>query len=336
MSVLQDAMSLDHPEPQPLFPHRIDADRITRALDLLPPGRPLILIDAPPPELDPRGGDFLDVRTDYLSALDAAAAEDRPVVYAVDQDDLGSEVVRALVQRRLRYVPAQRTRPVSYAYKDRWARRAIETEHARQVERGFAKFEPGTRDAENLCQFLRTTEGLPGAFVEVGCYLGSSGGVAMAYMAERGIYRPAWFFDVFEGFNYPAALQSVDAMWAETHATDGIERVTERLRLHARPERGRPVRVERLNIITDDLPAELGSIAVANLDVDMLEAVYAGLMRLAPRIVPGGMIVAEDPGHTPALIGAQAAVDMFLEQSAAADFTPIYLESGQYVFVRRA
>ncbi len=186
-----------------------------------------------------------------------------------------------------------------------------------------------------ICQALRATERLPGAYLEIGCYLGSSGAVAVRYMAERGINRPAWFLDVFDGFTYEAARESVDALWADTHFTDGIEKVRERLSLHAEPEVGRPVHVVRSNVVTDDLPSEIEQVAVANIDVDLLEAVHAALIKTAPLIVPGGIMIAEDPGHTPALIGAQVAVDLFLEHPLAADFTPIYMESGQYFFVRR-
>lgn len=293
------------------------------------------MIDDDPPGVELDGGAYCDVRGDYLPALEAAAAAGRPVVYAIEQDDLGSRVVQDLVRRRIRYLPAQRTRPTSYAYKDAAARRAIEAEYERQTREGWAKFEPGSRDAENICQVLRLTEAVPGAYVEIGCYLGSSGAVAMRYMAERDIRRPAWFFDVFEGFNYPAAQESADAVWAGTHATDGLEKVAERLSLHARPDLGRPVHVRRANVITDPFPEELGPIAAANIDVDMFEAVLIALERVAPLMAPGGIIIAEDPGHTPLLIGAQAALDMFLQRPEAEPFTPIYMESGQYLLMRR-
>jgi hypothetical protein len=92
--------------------------------------------------------------------------------------------------------------------------------------------------------------------------------------------------------------------------------------------------VLKSNIITDELPPELDNIVVANLDVDQLEAIFAGLKRLAPRIVIGGILIVEDPGHTPQLIGALAALELFLRSALAQDFLPIYMRSGQYFLIR--
>lgn len=219
-------------------------------------------------------------------------------------------------------------------HKDYRARSAIESEWSFQREAQFDKFDFGYGDAENICQALQTTRSLAGAYVEVGCFRGSSGRIALRYMQEAHIYRPSYFLDVFEGFTYPAAQASADAIWANSHATEGIEVVSGRLKEFEQPLLGRTVHVVTNNIITDELPSEIDSIAVANLDVDQLEAVYAGLVKLAPKIAIGGILIVEDPGHTPLLIGAQAALDIFIASEIAEKFLSIYMHSGQYFLVR--
>jgi hypothetical protein len=110
--------------------------------------------------------------------------------------------------------------------------------------------------------------------------------------------------------------------------------VSQRLKRLEQRHLGRSVNVIKHNIITQDLPADIGSIAVANLDVDQLESVYAGVCRLAPKIAVGGILIVEVPGHTPLLIGAHAALSVFLRTAVARQFVPIYMASGQYFLVR--
>ncbi len=155
-------------------------------------------------------------------------------------------------------------------------------------------------------------------------------------MQELGIYRPSYFFDVFDGFNYEEAKSSSDALWFGSHVTHGQSVVAERLQSFDLPGLGRPVIVQKNNIITDDLPPEITKIAVANLDVDILEGVYHGLVRLAPLIVPGGILIVEDTGHTPALAGAALAVELFQQTPIARQFTSIYMASGQLFLLRNA
>jgi hypothetical protein len=172
--------------------------------------------------------------------------------------------------------------------------------------------------------------------VEIGCFRGSSGSVALHYMRTARIFRDAYFFDVFDGFEYDAAKQSADAIWAGTHATEGREIVEQRLSRHARPADGLNVFVRRHNIVEEPVPPALDRIVLANIDVDLYEAVLAALVKIAPRIVSGGIVIVEDPGHTPALVGARIALEEFLETEPARRFTPIHMESGQtFLFCNR-
>ena len=75
-------------------------------------------------------------------------------------------------------------------------------------------------------------------------------------------------------------------------------------------------------------------IAVCNIDVDMLEAVEAALEKVRPKMVSGGIIIAEDFGHTPALLGAQYAVLKFLDLYKN-EFYSMYLQSGQFLMIKK-
>jgi hypothetical protein len=183
-------------------------------------------------------------------------------------------------------------------------------------------------DFENLIQALESTRQVPGDFIEVGVFQGRSAHCALSYMRRAGIQRRAWLLDVFEGFTYPEALKSRDAYWAGSH-TDTAEAAV-RQWMAEFPN----ATVLKANIITDPLPADLKCVAVANVDVDLYEAVAASLQRIVPLTLPGSIIVLEDQGHTPPLGGAWLAVKEFLDSPAAADFTPVHLASGQMFLVR--
>jgi hypothetical protein len=287
-------------------------------------GRIVVLVDQ---DIDAsNGAEIVDVRKKAPSVLN----EPRPAaaIYAVHQDDLGLPFIERLVALRVKFYPVFAAEPARWSHKDQVARRAIEAEHAHQTQARFDKFDFGFGDAENICQALHITRNVAGAYVEVGCYRGSSARVALEYMKRSGIKRASYFLDVFEGFTYPEAHASSDAIWANSHATDGIEIVTQRLR-----ELDPDAIVLKNNIITDDLPG-IQEVAVANLDVDQIEAVYAGLVKLAPKIAVGGILIVEDPGHTPLLIGAHTALQQFLATDAARPFAPIYMASGQYFLVK--
>ena len=293
-------------------------------------GRCVVIVDQ---DVEPLlNAEIVDIRT---QKPDAMLGE--PIfcaIYAVDQDDAGLPFINWLIERRIHFIPIIRGEPAEYIHKDGVARRVIEEEYQFQVAARFDKFDFGYQDAENICQAIQATRHLDGSYVEVGCGRGSSGGVAVRYMSEKGVNRPCYFFDVFDGFVYDAAKTSTDAVWVNSHATEGIDVVTARLKRFEQPMLGRVVTVQKNNIITDELPPEIDKIVVANLDVDQLEAIYAGLSKLAARMVVGGILIVEDPGHTPLLIGACAALDLFLKTETGRKFTPIYMRSGQYFLVK--
>lgn len=95
-----------------------------------------------------------------------------------------------------------------------------------------------------------------------------------------------------------------------------------------------PHKVIRNNIITDALPPEVREIALCNIDVDMYEAIAAALAKVAPLMIVGGIIIAEDQGHTPLLVGAYVAVRDFLDSAEGKKFLPIEMMSGQMFLVK--
>jgi hypothetical protein len=147
-------------------------------------------------------------------------------------------------------------------------------------------------------------------------------------MRQAGILRKSYFFDTFEGFSYPTAETSADAIWLGTHENTSIQRVTELLSCFANAHVG------KLNIIEDELPKEVAGIAVCNIDVDIYEAIRAALKKTADLMVPGGIIIVEDTGHTPLLGGALLAMEEFLQTEQANSFLPIHLSSGQTFLVK--
>jgi hypothetical protein len=271
-----------------------------------------------------------------LAALDAVDPAASVVLYAVEHALDGLAVARRLVERKIRFLPLGAGPVGGWVYDDPVARQVIEDAYIGQTLAGFAKFEdPGSKDDfVNLTQALHTTDRIEGCVVEVGCFRGSSGAVMLDYANAKQLRPKAFhFFDVFDGFNYKEALESSDAVWAKTHRTEGEAAVRERLTAKAGIHQ---VTVRKMNVISDVLPADVGPVALLNLDVDLYEAVAAGLKRFAPLIVRGGILICEDAGHTPGLIGARLALQEFLESKRGAAFTPVHMPSGQAFLIKHA
>jgi len=90
------------------------------------------------------------------------------------------------------------------------------------------------------------------------------------------------------------------------------------------------------NIITDPLPKEIKKIAACNIDVDIFDAVESALEKVSNLIVVGGIIILEDGGHTPALLGAHCAVEKFMKTSEGKRYHKILLSSGQTLLIKLA
>lgn len=308
------------------------SDAIWRAAKLLPGRQPVVLWDGYGAVGEVRR---IDCASEDPAAVDAYPAETTVFIYACTQDDIGGPFIRRVIAKGAKFLPISWAEPSQYINIDTDARRSLETEYRNQKLGGFAKWDFGPGDFINLIQALAITSNLPGAYVELGCFRGSSGGAVLNYLRAKRRKMACHFLDVFSGFDYEEAERSADALWKNSHATEGYEVVSARLKAYAANCEGLEVQVYKTNCITEPLPAAITEIAVANIDVDLYEAVKAGLEKVAPLVVPGGILIAEDPGHSPALIGARVALDEFLESDLGAMFTPIVMESGQTFMVRR-
>ena len=183
-------------------------------------------------------------------------------------------------------------------------------------------------DMENLCQIINTTKDIDGDYLEIGVFRGDTARLALHYMKEKHIYRKSYFLDTYEGFTYEAAEVSKDVMWVGSHQSTSFELVKKRLAGYENAN------CRKCNIITDDLPSEIEKIAVCNIDVDMEEAVYAALVKVRDKISKGGIIIAEDYGHMPELVGACYSINMFIEENKDL-FTWLYFPSGQMVLIKK-
>lgn len=283
---------------------------------------------------------LLDARRSPPSVLESLPA-DAAVLYACLKDDYGLPFVDIAYARHLQVRPVLFAMPRDYLWRNTPAMHALRKEVEHQRAAGYLKVDYGIGDFTNLIQAFEATRQRPGCIVEVGCFCGSSAGALLAYVRSRQEERgfPEQFFhymDVFEGFDYPEALASSDVFWAGTHQTDGYAAVRERILAYGRDVPGLHIEVSRCNVITDPIPEAIvrAGVKLANIDVDLYEAVAAGLARYAPLIVPGGIMICEDAGHTPLLIGALKAVEEFMASEAGQNFCRLDLPSGQTFLIR--
>lgn len=283
---------------------------------------------------------LMDVRDSDVAAMEATHAE-TGIVYACFQDDLGLPFVNVAYARRLRVHPVMFANPRDYLSRNTPAKKSLRAEIESQRAAGFLKLDFGYGDFLNLIQAFEVTRNRPGCIVEVGCFCGSSAGALLSYVrsrqAERGFPELSFhYMDVFEGFNYPHAISSSDVFWAGTHQTDGFEPVRERIQAYGRGIDGMRIEVSKCNIITDPIPEEIvrSGVRMANIDVDLYEATAAGLARIAPFVVCGGIMICEDSGHTPLLIGALKALEEFVDSDMGKKFCRLDMPSGQTFLVR--
>ena len=183
-------------------------------------------------------------------------------------------------------------------------------------------------DFENIFQALEATRNLQGDYVEIGTFQGASARATLNYRNKANINKKCYFVDTYEGFTYDEALNTQDTLWTNTHLNTSVEKVNNYLADYDNYE------LIKSNIIQEELPEKIQNICAVNIDVDMYEAVKAALYKVKDRVIKNGIIIAEDYGHTPALIGAQKAVDEFLDENPD-EFIPIYLHSGQMFLIKR-
>jgi hypothetical protein len=131
--------------------------------------------------------------------------------WATDRADRYARTIRHFIKNKKPFTAILDVGPARCWYHDPIKERVLLSEYDRQNIEGIQKFGYGTgADFGNLLQFIDQTAHLEGDFVEIGCYYGSSSCTMIRYMSEIGLMKPFKFYDVFEGFNYPEAIESMD------------------------------------------------------------------------------------------------------------------------------
>jgi len=190
------------------------------------------------------------------------------------------------------------------------------------------------KDFQNIMQAIEITKNLEGVYIEIGVFMGTSANAALNYMSLINLKRKCYFLDTYEGFNYEKSRKSIDQHWSETHELLGVTKTINKIK-NLLNKFKIPHKIIQNNICKDNLPKEIKKIAVCNLDVDIYDATLDGLKKVAPLIVKGGIIIAGDDGHTPALGGAALALQEFLGTKEGNKFIPIYLSSGQRFLIKK-
>ena len=247
------------------------------------------------------------------------------LILALDSDQDAVESIQYIHQHKnIAYFPIHRAFPTAnYFRQNNMARRTLNA----CFESAIEKYD--LIDCENIIQALEETRDLPGHYVEIGVYKGSSARAALTYIEASGLQRTSYLLDTFSGFDYQEAQSSADLSWVNTHTDAGYEQVAKTLSACKAPHV-----LIKSNIIADELPAVIDRICVCNIDVDMYEATMAALVKAAPRIVRGGIMICEDIGHSPLTIGAVVAYKEFLKTEMGRNFRGIYLKSGQAFMVK--
>ncbi len=246
-------------------------------------------------------------------------------VIGYNKDFLGLEAAKVISDLGLKYEVVKQYYPVcKYYHTDKNAYETLMDEWNKEDR----KMHFNAVDFENIFQAIKQTQSLEGDLVEIGTFQGASARAALNYMKRAGIKRKAYFFDTYEGFTYEEAQKSEDTSWKNTHTETSLQAVKNFLSEYDNAN------CIKSNIIRDELPSEISKIAVANIDVDMYEAVKAALYKVKDRVVQHGIILSEDYGHTPALLGANKAVSEFLEENPN-QFISIISPGGQMIMIKK-
>ena len=186
----------------------------------------------------------------------------------------------------------------------------------------------------NLMQSIDITRACEGDYVEIGVFKGTSARLAYHYMKATHMKRRCFFLDTFAGFDYGKAKASSDAHWQGTHLAS-LDKVV--ARLNAVPTYGDPeptFKVVKSNIVENELPDAISSIALCNIDVDIYDAILAALRKTWPLLVDRGICVVQDPGRTPLLGGARLALECFVRELGGQECHRVYMESGQTLLIK--
>lgn len=257
------------------------------------------------------------------------------LIWATERVDKGALIARSFLLKKKKVLVMQSTGPARVWMHDYLKEKVLKEEFKKQSEEGIEKFGYGIgADFGNLLQIIDNAKNVDGDFVEIGCYFGSSTCVMAKYLAENNIQKKFFVYDTFSGFDYKAAYKSFDNSWVDTHSTDGKIAVENRVKSRLQ-SLSNNLQVYKKNIINPDALKEVKKISFANIDVDLYEATYSSLVQVHQKLSVNGIIVLEDAGHTPWLLGAKIALEEFLEGDGKKKYHVMQMESGQYILIRK-
>ena len=271
---------------------------------------------------------ILDVRTSTPLALEQMPQKQH-ILYACLKDDVGLPFLEVALARGMEVQHVGHAEPRDYLSRNLVALRTLRKEVEQQRVAGYLPFDHGTADYANLVQAYEATRSRGGWIVEVGCAGGSSAGVLLAYVRSRQEERgyPSHCFHFMDAF----AQEGSDGS-----ASEGYELVRDRIKAYGQEMEGTVIEVSSLDVISDPIPEPLvrEGVRLVNIAVAKPVAVAAGLAGYAPLIVPGGIMICEQAGHTPLQIGAYRALEHFMKSEIAESFCRIDLASGQTLLIR--
>lgn len=256
------------------------------------------------------------------------------LLWATERVDAKSKIARDFYAKKKEVVSLRHAGPAKIFMHDPVKEKVLTVEWVRQKREKVDKFSYGPgADFVNLMQAVDWARLIPGDFVEIGCFNGSSTNVLVTYMEQTSLNKQLYVYDTFTGFDYVEAAESIDSSWVGTHRSIGQNRVQQNL---AKRASSIPLpKVISRNILQPEGIQEVDTLAFASIDVDIYEAVGRALDLVDNKIVKGGIILVEDPGHTPRLLGAKVALDEWLDSFPSDRYLKFFLESGQYLLVRQ-
>lgn len=257
------------------------------------------------------------------------------LIWATERVDYGANIVRQFYKNKKEVKVLRNTGPARVWMHDEIKEKVLQKESALQIEERIQNFSHGIgADYGDILQCIDNTITIDGDIVEIGCYWGSSSCVITSYLKEKNIKKRFVIYDTFEGFNYEEAQFSLDDNWAGSHITDGHFQVEKRIRKRSENSNIK-IDIIKRNIIENDALKEVNKICFAIIDVDLYEAVYSALQHVHEKLSINGIIIVEDAGHTPMLLGAKLALEDFLNNIGPKIYLKIQMESGIYLLFKK-
>jgi SAM-dependent methyltransferase len=154
-----------------------------------------------------------------------------------------------------------------------------------------------------------------GAVVEIGCWNGGTAAIAHQMLEHTGHRKRYVCVDTFNGFvpaQFDRDVEHGTPSSARRDFTGTPRDVVARLLRHWECSEIELIEADVAKLDADALPDR---IVVALVDVDLDIPVYEGLLRVVPRLVPGGIALVDDcfPSHTWA--GARKGYERFVAEA---------------------